>query len=79
MEVEQTNEKNEESEQQRRSSVIEVHEDEFVYHTTRAELAELQEIFNLVDADHGGSIDKDELDDLMSRLGITTTEVCSES
>jgi Ca2+-binding EF-hand superfamily protein len=39
------------------------------------ELAELTEIFNLVDIDHGGSIDGAELKQLMQTLGIQTTEV----
>lgn len=39
------------------------------------ELAELTEIFNLVDIDHGGSIDGDEVKQLMQTLGIQTTEV----
>lgn len=39
------------------------------------ELAELTEIFNLVDIDHGGSIDGDEVRQLMQTLGIQTTEV----
>ena len=39
------------------------------------ELAELREIFNLVDTDHGGSIDKDEVKQLLDTLGIHSSEV----
>jgi len=37
------------------------------------ELAEFQEIFNLVDKDGGGSITKEELGELMDTLGIDAT------
>ena len=37
------------------------------------ELSEYREIFNLVDADKGGSISSDELSHLMTTLGIQTT------
>lgn len=40
---------------------------------TASELAEFQEIFNLVDRDGGGTITKDELGELMDTLGIDAT------
>lgn len=40
---------------------------------TPGEIAELREIFNLVDKDGGGSISKQELADLMGTLGIRAT------
>eukprot|EP01084_Bolivina_argentea_P207683 354308_1 len=38
------------------------------------EIAELQEIFNLVDEDRGGSISPQELQSLMATMGIHTTQ-----
>ena len=38
------------------------------------EIAEFREIFNLVDLDHGGSIDAEELGSLMDLLGMNATE-----
>ena len=38
-------------------------------------LQEWQEIFQLVDKDHGGSISKDELQELMDTLHIEVTDV----
>ena len=41
---------------------------------TPEEVAEFREIFNLVDLDGGGSIDLDELKDLMDLLGMNATK-----
>jgi len=41
---------------------------------SEAEVAEFQEIFNLVDVDHGGSISKDELRQLMHTLGLKPSQ-----
>ena len=43
-------------------------------HLTEEELAEFQEIFNLVDLDKGGTISKDELKQLMNTLGLKPTQ-----
>ncbi len=42
---------------------------------SRAELQEFLEIFNLVDLDHGGTISKEELGQLMTTLGIRASKV----
>ena len=42
--------------------------------STEEELAEFQEIFNLVDLDKGGTISKDELKQLMNTLGLKPTQ-----
>ena len=39
-----------------------------------AEIAEYREIFSLVDLDHGGTIDCEELETLMDLLGMNVTE-----
>jgi len=39
-----------------------------------AEIAEYREIFSLVDLDHGGTIDVEELEQLMDLLGMNVTE-----
>ena len=39
-----------------------------------SEIAELQEIFNLVDKDGGGSISREELREVMETLGIKATQ-----
>eukprot|EP00698_Gefionella_okellyi_P014729 TRINITY_DN4092_c0_g2_i1.p1 TRINITY_DN4092_c0_g2~~TRINITY_DN4092_c0_g2_i1.p1 ORF type:complete len:153 (+),score=20.54 TRINITY_DN4092_c0_g2_i1:53-511(+) len=44
-----------------------------------AELAEFQEIFNLVDLDHGGTIDTDELAQLLNTLGLKPSAAELES
>lgn len=41
---------------------------------TQAEVDELQEIFNLVDTDRGGSIEPEEVTNLLNTLGIKTTQ-----
>ena len=41
---------------------------------SKEEVAELREIFNLVDEDRGGSISKEELQHLMATVGIHTTQ-----
>eukprot|EP01083_Nonionella_stella_P013487 37948_1 len=41
---------------------------------TQDEITELREIFNLVDEDRGGSISKEELQQLMATVGIHTTQ-----
>lgn len=41
---------------------------------TQAEIDELQEIFNLVDTDRGGSIEPEEITSLLNTLGIKTTQ-----
>src|SRR5690349_18655100 len=41
---------------------------------TQAEIDELQEIFNLVDTDRGGSIEPSEVTNLLNTLGIKTTQ-----
>ena len=43
-------------------------------HLTEEELAEFQEIFNLVDLDKGGTISKDELKQLMNTLGLKPSQ-----
>ena len=48
-------------------------------HLTEEELAEFQEIFNLVDLDKGGTISKDELKQLMNTLGLKPTQASSSS
>jgi Ca2+-binding EF-hand superfamily protein len=44
-------------------------------HLTDEELVECREIFNLVDLDKGGSIDKAELMKLMNTLGLKPNQV----
>ena len=44
-------------------------------HLTEEELREFREIFNLVDLDKGGSIDKSELLQLMTTLGLKPNRV----
>ena len=48
--------------------------EELQHQLSAEEKAELLEIFNLVDEDRGGSISKEELQHLMSTVGIHTTQ-----
>jgi Ca2+-binding EF-hand superfamily protein len=44
-------------------------------HLTEEELKEFQELFDLVDLDHGGSISPEELGSLMETLGLKPSQV----
>jgi Ca2+-binding EF-hand superfamily protein len=43
-------------------------------HLTEEELKEFQELFDLVDLDHGGSISPEELGSLMETLGLKPSQ-----